>query len=78
VVPRPGRIMVTLGIEAADEPYFITRLVQQADVVRINCAHDDENVWAHMIAHARTAEQKLGRRICILMDIAGPKSAPWM
>lgn len=72
--PRPGRIMVTLGVEAADDPYFITRLVQQgADVVRINCAHDDENVWAHMIAHARTAEQKLGRRICILMDIAGPK-----
>jgi pyruvate kinase len=66
--------MVTLGVEAADDPYFITRLVQQgADVVRINCAHDDENVWAHMLAHARTAEQKLGRRICILMDIAGPK-----
>ena len=31
--PRPGRIMVTLGVEAADDPYFITRLVQQVPAI---------------------------------------------
>src|SRR5262249_6063621 len=39
----------------------------------INCAHDDEKAWAAMVSHARNAQRVLGRRVKILMDIAGPK-----
>jgi pyruvate kinase len=71
---RLGRILVTLDTEAAKNPDFILRLAEHgADAVRINCAHDDVEHWGKMIAHVRLAEAKLGRRIRVLMDIAGPK-----
>jgi pyruvate kinase len=43
------------------------------DVVRINCTHDGADDWAAMIANTRKAAEAVGRRIPILMDIAGPK-----
>jgi pyruvate kinase len=71
---RAGHILVTLGTEAAEDPTAIQRLAEQgADAVRINCAHDNAERWTKMIAHVRAAEQNLGLRIRILMDIAGPK-----
>jgi pyruvate kinase len=71
---RAGRILVTLGSDAAEDPAVIGAIVAQgADAVRINCAHDDAASWEKMIAHLRAAEKKAGRRIRILMDIAGPK-----
>lgn len=72
--PRPGRIMVTLATEAADDPTLLGRVVEAgADVVRINCAHDDPATWARMIAQARNAGQRSKRNVRILMDLAGPK-----
>ena len=44
-----------------------------ADVVRINCAHDDADIWGAMIANTGAAAEAVGRRIPVLMDIAGPK-----
>jgi pyruvate kinase len=41
--------------------------------MRINCAHDDAQAWANMIAHLRRAEQEVGRQARVLMDLAGPK-----
>lgn len=71
---RRGRIMVTLPSEAAVRPDFILDLVKHGmDVARINCAHDDEGAWAEMAGHVRAAGASLGRRLTILMDIAGPK-----
>ena len=71
---RSGRVLVTLGTEAADDPTIIDQIVRHgADAVRINCAHDNPDRWAKMIEHVRTTERDAGRRICILMDIAGPK-----
>jgi pyruvate kinase len=71
---RAGHILVTLGTEAVEDPASIQRLAEQgADAVRINCAHDNVERWTKMVAHVRAAEQKLGLRIRILMDIAGPK-----
>jgi len=67
---RAGRIMVTLGREAAEDPAFIADLAKRgADVVRINCGHDDAGVWMRMIENTRAA----GRPLRVLMDIAGPK-----
>lgn len=71
---RAGRILVTLGTDAADDPAVIEQMAAHGvDAVRINCAHNDTDHWAQMIAHVRAAEKRAGRRIRILMDIAGPK-----
>ncbi|MGA7972990.1 MAG: pyruvate kinase [Pseudolabrys sp.] len=71
---RSGRILVTLGSDAAESPDIVATIVASgADAVRINCAHDNANAWSCMIAHVRAAEENTGRRIRILMDIGGPK-----
>ena len=70
---RVGRIMVTLGTEAAEDPGFLQELARRGtNLVRINCAHDDQDVWARMIENARAVAGS-GGRLRILMDIAGPK-----
>ena len=75
--PRPdraGRIMVTLPSEAADDPALVKTYADcGADVMRINCAHDGPRDWTRMVANIRAAEAATGRRLPILMDIAGPK-----
>jgi pyruvate kinase len=68
------RILVTLSSEAAETPAHVLDLARRGmDAVRINCAHDDDLAWEAMIKHVREAERAVGRRIRILMDIAGPK-----
>ncbi len=71
---RLGRIMVTLASETADDPALIRTYAEHgADVMRINCAHDGPRDWTRMVANIRAAEEKVGRRLPILMDIGGPK-----
>ncbi len=71
---RQVRILVTCPAEAADDPDFFTGIAAAgADAVRINCAHDDAAAWRQMIAHAKRAEMAIGRRLRVLMDLAGPK-----
>jgi pyruvate kinase len=69
-----GRVLVTLSTEAAEDPAYLLDLARRgADLVRINCAHDDREIWAAMIANTRAAAQSVGRAIPVLMDLAGPK-----
>ena len=69
-----GRILVTLPTEAAQDPGYMLEIARRgADVVRINCAHDDVTAWTAMIENTRKASGVVGRRIPVLMDIAGPK-----
>jgi len=71
---RPTALLVTCPTEAADDPVFVQRLAERGvEAVRINCAHDDAEHWQRMIINVRAAEQQCGRRIKVLMDIAGPK-----
>ncbi len=71
---RKVRIMVTMPSEAADNYTLVHDLLRQGmDCMRINCAHDDAAVWLRMIEHLKRAEQALGRRCRIVMDLAGPK-----
>jgi pyruvate kinase len=71
---RRNRIMVTLPGAAAEDPEFILDLARRGmDIARINCAHDDSLAWRAMARHVRAAGDQVGRRIAILMDIAGPK-----
>jgi pyruvate kinase len=71
---RRERIMVTVPSTAAGDPDFILDLARRGmDVARINCAHDNAVAWRSMVDHIRKASETIGRRITILMDIAGPK-----
>lgn len=71
---RRTRIMVTLPSTAADDYHFIKRLISLGmNSARINCAHDDPEVWAKMIANIERANQSLKKNCKIMMDLAGPK-----
>lgn len=68
------RIMVTLPAEAADDASVVRDLARHGmDIARINLSHGSENEWEAMAAHVREAGERVGRRIPIYMDLAGPK-----
>jgi len=67
-------IMVTLPTEAADDDVLIQDLLRAGmTIARINCAHDDKEVWLRMIRRVRQAVTATGRPCRIAMDVAGPK-----
>jgi Pyruvate kinase len=71
---RRERIMATLPTEAATDYEFVRELIRRgADCLRINCAHDDQEIWTSMIANGRRAATELGHEIRIDMDLAGQK-----
>jgi pyruvate kinase len=71
--PR-ARVMATLPPEAATEPKLVDNLIAAGmDCARINCAHDDPEMWGQMIENVRAAGARLERPCRVLMDIAGPK-----
>ncbi len=71
---RDVRIMVTMPGDAALRPELARELLDAGmDVMRINCAHDDEAAWTAMIGHLRAAQQETGRACRVMMDLAGPK-----
>jgi pyruvate kinase len=71
---RGVRVMVTMPREAAHDAAMVDVLVQAGmDVARINCAHDDAQVWTAMAAQIRRAGTAHGRRVRVLMELGGPK-----
>lgn len=71
---RGVHLLVTCPTEAGDGPDFMLKLAGLGvEAVRINCAHDDAEVWQRMIDHAHAASAATGRPMKILMDVAGPK-----
>jgi pyruvate kinase len=71
---REVALLVTAPTSAADDPAFMRQLAfRQVQAVRINCAHDDAEVWGRMVDHARAASEKAGRPLRVFIDLAGPK-----
>jgi pyruvate kinase len=69
---RRGRIMVTIPGDATET--LLLDLAQRGmDVARINCAHDGPERWRMLAGALVRVGEQVGRRIPILMDIAGPK-----
>jgi pyruvate kinase len=76
--PRPAkrtvRIMVTMPSEAARDFELVHELVAAGmDCMRINCAHDNVDVWAGMVANLQRAKQDLRRECRVEIDLTGPK-----
>jgi pyruvate kinase len=71
---RSVRIMVTMPSEASWDYLLVRNLLAAGmDVMRINCAHDDEHAWLGMVNNLRRAERELGRSAKVYADLAGPK-----
>jgi pyruvate kinase len=71
---RRTRIMVTLPSTAADDPIFVNQLIKFGmNCARINCAHDNPEIWLKMVKNVRAASIKMKRNCKIAMDLAGPK-----
>jgi pyruvate kinase len=69
----PG-IMVTFDKKFANDYGKIKGLLQSGmTIARINCAHDNETVWATMIEHLRRASSVTKLPCQVYMDLAGPK-----
>ena len=66
--------MVTMPSEAADDYTLVHNLLKQGmDCMRINCAHDNADIWLKMIQNLKMAMQSLDMPCRIVMDLAGPK-----
>jgi pyruvate kinase len=71
---RRTRIMVTLPNTAADNYQFINRLMSIGmNSARINCAHDNPEIWAKMISNIKKSSSSLSVNCKIMMDLGGPK-----
>ena len=71
---RDVSIMVTLPREAGSNYPFVTEMLAAGmSVARINCAHDDKDVWTNMIRNVREASEETHKDCRIVMDLAGPK-----
>lgn len=71
---RQSQIMVTMPSEAATDYQLVKDLIDSGmNTARINCAHDDNNVWKKMIHNIKQAAKEGNTECRILMDISGPK-----
>lgn len=68
------KIMVTLPTESAYDYDYVENLIKNgADCIRINCAHDNEEVWLNMIQYVHKAALSLKKTCPVFMDLGGPK-----
>ncbi|MBU0654189.1 MAG: pyruvate kinase [Gammaproteobacteria bacterium] len=71
---REVRIMVTMPAEAARSATLLEELLLAGmNVMRVNCAHDNAEVWQQMIGNLHMAEARTGKTCKIQLDLAGPK-----
>ena len=71
---RRVRIMVTLPTEAATNYSLVKEIIERgAKCLRINCAHDEPQVWQAMIDQIQKAEIELALSCKLMMDLGGPK-----
>lgn len=67
-------LMVTFDTEFVDNYQLIKKLLESGmNVARINCAHDNQDIWQNMVDLVHEASEKTGIPCKIYMDIAGPK-----
>ncbi|MDO5608437.1 MAG: pyruvate kinase [Capnocytophaga sp.] len=67
-------LMVTLDSSFLQQPNMIADLLERGmSVARINCAHDDSEIWSALIREVKIQSERLNRPCKIYMDLAGPK-----
>lgn len=67
-------IMVTFDRSLAFDYLKVEELLLSGmNIARINCAHDDENIWLLMIQNVKKASKSTDLTCKIYVDLAGPK-----
>lgn len=70
---RKVKILATLG-PASGSPEMIEKLVRAGvDAFRMNMSHGEHEAHAVNVSSIRALEKKIGRPLCILADLQGPK-----
>jgi pyruvate kinase len=67
------KIVCTIGPASGSREVLERMIAAGMDVARINFAHGDFQSHAEVIAAVRDSARKVGRRVAILGDLAGPK-----
>jgi len=70
---RKAKILATLGPSSNTESIIGTMIEAGVSAVRINMSHGVHEEHAAAINNARSAAQRLGKPIAILVDLSGPK-----
>lgn len=71
---RRVNIMVTQPTESAYNYELVHEMIVSGmDCARINCAHDNPEVWRKIIDNIQKASEDLDKDVKIAMDLAGPK-----
>lgn len=70
----PSSVMVTFDVSFLEEKKLVAELLKNGmGVARINCAHDDEDIWLKMVEKIQMASKQTGIPCKIHFDLAGPK-----
>lgn len=70
---RRAKILATLGPSSSSQTAIEAMIEAGINAVRINMSHGSQDEHAESINRARSAAQKLGRPLSILVDLSGPK-----
>jgi pyruvate kinase len=70
---RSAKIVGTLGPASSDEGVFRQLVEAGLDVARLNFSHGSHEQKAELIAMVRRVSKSMGKPICILADLQGPK-----
>lgn len=74
VKKKTTRIMVTLPAITANDYQLVKKLVENGmRVGRINCAHDNPEVWLNIISNIRRAAEETKLPCKVALDLSGPK-----
>ena len=70
---RRAKILATLGPSSNTEQLIQAKLTAGVNAVRINMSHGTHEEHTSAINNARSAAQKLGVPLSVLVDLSGPK-----
>ncbi|MSO71646.1 MAG: pyruvate kinase [Alphaproteobacteria bacterium] len=70
---RNGKIIATLGPKSGSEEQIRALFHAGADVFRLNMSHGTHAEQRAVHANIRKVEQEVGRPICVMLDLQGPK-----
>jgi pyruvate kinase len=70
---RRTKIIVTLGPATESEEMLVKLIRAGADVIRLNMAHAKHEWTRQVIRRVRSASEKAGSEVAIMMDIKGPE-----
>jgi pyruvate kinase len=71
--PRRAKIVCTIGPASNSKEMVRELMLRGMDVARLNFSHGSHDEHARVIQRLRKAATELGRTICILQDLQGPK-----